>query len=169
MRGATVDRLCRKRRRVVSIHAPHAGRDHQLLRRRTHILVSIHAPHAGRDIQFQDRSCTSESFNPRAPCGARHSNHYMEYAVWKFQSTRPMRGATWYDVFRLAETEVSIHAPHAGRDFWSSALRTPLDVSIHAPHAGRDCAARQIQRRGYCFNPRAPCGARRRTAGVFGG
>ena len=56
--------------------------------------ISIHAPHAGRDT------------------GAFTEDGKVE----KFQSTRPMRGATGdynRDIFADA---ISIHAPHAGRD-----------------------------------------------------
>ena len=33
---------------------------------------------------------------------------------------------------------VSIHAPHAGRDYADVTALHPRKVSIHAPHAGRD-------------------------------
>ena len=58
--------------------------------------------------------------------------------IGRFQSTRPMRGATIgvYEVV-VADT-VSIHAPHAGRDGGAAVLLWDKDVSIHAPHAGRD-------------------------------
>ena len=78
-----------------------------------------------------------------------------------FQSTRPMRGATAAQVYlatgcrcfnprapcgarrllgaaHALETEVSIHAPHAGRDAPRCGGGRPENVSIHAPHAGRD-------------------------------
>ena len=81
----------------------------------------------------------------------------------KFQSTRPMRGATFtmlisnrstfhfnprapcgarrlaVDAFALRHA-ISIHAPHAGRDQRSGRRGAPLEISIHAPHAGRDSA-----------------------------
>ena len=56
----------------------------------------------------------------------------------KFQSTRPVRGAT--SAKRLVPDYISI--------------------SIHAPRAGRDHAASPISGRARHFNPRAPCGAR---------
>ena len=71
-----------------------------------------------------------------------------------------MRGATFPNGSTIEEVRVSIHAPHAGRDFivysvyvdWMFQSTRPMrgatlgrvpflldtDVSIHAPHAGRD-------------------------------
>ena len=57
-----------------------------------------------------------------------------------FQSTRPMRGATAIAIATGKLSFVSIHAPHAGRDF--------------------DYVKDSLQ--GCSFNPRAPCGARPR-------
>ncbi|EFR40754.1 hypothetical protein HMPREF9162_2210 [Selenomonas sp. oral taxon 137 str. F0430] len=55
----------------VSIHAPRAGRDFTSARHRTTQTVSIHAPRAGRDSADSHRRVRRQSFNPRAPCGAR--------------------------------------------------------------------------------------------------
>ena len=56
-----------------------------------------------------------------------------------FQSTRPMRGATTGDDRAAQQADISIHAPHAGRDQRDKRLQERIDISIHAPHAGRDC------------------------------
>ena len=56
--------------------------------------ISIHAPHAGRDS---------------------HTVFFSPFQV-RFQSTRPMRGATTITGYNVWFTEISIHAPHAGRD-----------------------------------------------------
>ena len=145
----------------VSIHAPHAGRDIRRRRRLQHRLVSIHAPHAGRDARLALIERLGQCFNPRAPCGARPSSSLTKYLYFlvsihaphagrdvlhktrwepqiKFQSTRPMRGATCC---------IRSHSSH-GR------------VSIHAPHAGRDGSVQQNPSMMGSFNPRAPCGAR---------
>ncbi len=79
-------------------------------------------------------------FNPRAPCGARLASFESAAAIWSFQSTRPVRGATHLPVLRGRRRHVSIHAPRAGRD--------PARTGASRPQAR--------------FNPRAPCGARRR-------
>ena len=124
----------------ISIHAPHTGRDAEVEKLRAELKISIHAPHTGRD---QGRSRWR-------PCSRR------------FQSTRPIRGATLiadslyvsYKYFnprapygarpeciRLQSlyARISIHAPHTGRDFglaYNEKVRK--EISIHAPHTGRD-------------------------------
>ena len=79
-----------------------------------------------------------------------------------FQSTRPMRGATDCLLLPALREWVSIHAPHAGRDHCISKLLSPLECfNPRAPcGARRRTSTPTIQRR--CFNPRAPCGARHR-------
>ncbi|EGK58596.1 hypothetical protein HMPREF9081_1902 [Centipeda periodontii DSM 2778] len=62
-----------------------------------------------------------------------------------FQSTRPVRGAT----------------------ITPEQFAALLKVSIHAPRAGRDDSISYQARRGACFNPRAPCGARPPAALVW--
>ena len=102
--------------------------------------ISIHAPHTGRDPRRRRRWDRGSDFNPRAPYGARrsgradpaaesdisiHAPHtgrdstasLQRKSLNRFQSTRPIRGAT----HRVARREpgsvrISIHAPHTGRD-----------------------------------------------------
>ena len=56
----------------------------------------------------------------------------------KFQSTRPVRGAT-----KIYHKEIEQHI-----------------ISIHAPRAGRDLHKATERKKRTYFNPRAPCGAR---------
>jgi len=56
--------------------------------------VSIHAPRAGRDPPAAARPPGFESFNPRAPRGARPTATRPNASCRRFQSTRPARGAT---------------------------------------------------------------------------
>ena len=56
---------------------------------------------------------------------------------------------------------ISIHAPRVGRDRPRLfGLRKVLLISINAPRVGRDGHCHGRGRRGWNFNPRAPCGAR---------
>ena len=100
--------------------------------------ISIHAPRAGRDEAGDVEIGSPTNFNPRAPCGARLAEwKRMGYSV-KFQSTRPVRGATGHFLPFLLPVLISIHAPRAGRDDEPFAVVMPIKISIHAPRAGRD-------------------------------
>ena len=95
MRGATVPVCDRRLCVVISIHAPHAGRDAGDKYITGSNCISIHAPLAGCDVEhIQHTVWFSPYFNPRAPCGARQGDHL---------GGTPLRA-------------ISIHAPHAGRD-----------------------------------------------------
>ena len=80
----------------------------------------------------------------------------------RFQSTRPIRGATTARLLRRWAADISIHAPHTGRDNKQAPKSSTMqlfqstrpirgatiqgitlagvlfDISIHAPHTGRD-------------------------------
>ena len=57
-------------------------------------IISIHAPRAGRDFQKANNRVALPNFNPRAPCGARLFRCCKMFLPTRFQSTRPVRGAT---------------------------------------------------------------------------
>ena len=123
-----------------------------------------------------------QDFNPRAPCGARQRKPRITDISGKFQSTRPLRGATTAAGITLVQllfqstrplrgatarllasdnsTIISIHAPLAGRDSTPSRQSVRHLISIHAPLAGRDHILPTSPQRQPDFNPRAPCGAR---------
>ena len=123
--------------------------------------ISIHAPHTGRDVYKPGKIV----------------------ALTPFQSTRPIRGATYAVALVLHVAGISIHAPHTGRDQSCWAFPHALWISIHAPHTGRDDTVRldgvhwevfqstrpirgatwrpaHPRRKRRNFNPRAPYGAR---------
>ena len=105
--------------------------------------ISTHAPLAGRDGDGGRGSDAIAYFNPRAPCGARPRGQ---------AGLRQQRA-------------ISTHAPLAGRDRHPSRHPPPAKaISTHAPLAGRDDLI--CDEHNYLtsdFNPRAPCGARRRS------
>ena len=111
-----------------------------------------------------------------------------------FQSTRPIRGATFTPtaclIFRCSH--FNPRAPYGARQSVQVLVRLGHAISIHAPHTGRDhytghqpVTRRQFQStrpiRGATdkytgstwdvlnFNPRAPYGARHLALAVFGG
>ena len=74
----------------------------------------------------------SRNFNPRAPCGARQpSSGFPTQINTKFQPTRPLRGATAHRPRGDRRSEISTHAPLAGRDI--SCTEIPASVEIFQP------------------------------------
>ena len=122
--------------------------------------VSIHAPHAGRDARQMPMRPRFFSFNPRAPCGARLLPSAIGFASEMFQSTRPMRGATFLNATSECRKVFQSTRPMRGATFRRARYGRLCHVSIHAPHAGRDRQGGADTGRHRCFNPRAPCGAR---------
>ena len=144
----------------VSIHAPRVGRDIEAYPMRDGMTVSIHAPRVGRDRRHLPLHQPRAGFNPRAPCGARHDPAECNLRSLRFQSTRPVWGATAPATSPYHYSSVSIHAPRVGRDEVSNPCDELVDVSIHAPRVGRDAAPSHPIHPPKRFNPRAPCGAR---------
>ena len=103
--------------------------------------ISIHTPHAGSD----------------------RLRHLQKHRQHKFQSTLPMRGATWIPKTSLGKKLViSIHTPHAGSDLFSERLHKVWKISIHTPHAGSDVKTAEQISNHLDFNPHSPCGERQR-------
>ena len=152
---------------LISIHAPRVGRDnskfpvgakpkhfnprapcgarqHRRAYTQNQSAISIHAPRVGRDPSEIPAESILSNFNPRAPCGARPKRNTRRVNSIKFQSTRPVWGATFAVAVAISVLPISIHAPRVGRD--------SIGQSLFEQHTH--------------FNPRAPCGARRKA--VFG-
>ena len=116
---------------------PVRGATPYYIRKDTDPKVSIHAPRAGRDYARQSRTPSFRRFNPRAPCGARLSAALMLDFILVFQSTRPVRGATF-----------PLHS-----------LRTRFQFQSTRPVRGATVLI-GAHTKTLRFNPRAPCGAR---------
>ena len=103
-----------------------------------------------------------EHFNPRAPCGARRASFSRQLRACPFQPTRPLRGATDIRLpSPLLRGKFQPTRPLRGATAAKRHVDRHTDISTHAPLAGRDTFS-TIQSAIYCyFNPRAPCGARR--------
>ena len=102
--------------------------------------ISIHAPHAGCDVSARLFSCRNSIF----------------------QSTHPMRGATWASLARPPRAPISIHAPHAGCDRHTGQI-VSVCFQFQSTHPMRgatlSCFAAEFAKDD--FNPRTPCGVRR--------
>ena len=109
---------------IISIHAPHAGRDHIAFNAAHVVGISIHAPHAGRDRRRFNVG-QARYISIHAPHAGRDSSRStLRLAPEGFQSTRPMRGATFIFAAIPLHFSISIHAPHAGRDSHHNASPT---------------------------------------------
>ena len=102
-------------------------------------LISTHAPLAGRDEELPDGEPWNLYFNPRAPCGARPAAKHPIMTNFRFQPTRPLRGATSGLGLTGGISWISTHAPLAGRDVEIGfKFHDGTAISTHAPLAGRD-------------------------------
>ena len=119
-------------------------------------------------------------FNPRAPCGARPVTMYQIATKGKFQSTRPLRGATLaaelevLDIPQFQSTRPLRGATSGSCTSWPAVRyfnpRAPCGarltrapegelasrISIHAPLAGRDQIGKWVQKASYEFQSTRP-------------
>ena len=103
-------------------------------------------------------------FNPRAPYGARRSTPAAEPIWLEFQSTRPIRGATSTALgTTLDRIKFQSTRPIRGATLIQEYNHDCKEISIHAPHTGRDGIQDQVSVFFRNFNPRAPYGARRNS------
>ncbi len=148
----------------ISIHAPHTGCDSQSEGASVfQVRISIHAPHTGCDAIGHCKLIEQCYFNPRTPYGMRRIRQERMVTARRFQSTHPIRDATFAGGGGASTGIISIHAPHTGCDpetehycedvlFQSThpirdattdrgGRRMTTAISIHAPHTGCDCSA----------------------------
>ena len=170
---------------VISIHAPRVGRDSKSHSPFLRVgLFQSTRPVWGATTFEQAFGEVEVNFNPRAPCGARHTlprmignalvisihaprvgrdliDNYTFLAASQFQSTRPVWGATSGGAKVEAHTVISIHAPRVGRDADQLLCRGQVSIfqSTRPVWGATMHHRRNVGGRNY-FNPRAPCGAR---------
>ena len=125
------------------------------------LVISIHAPLTGSDRICSPNASNVFYFNPRSPYGERQLSTGCPGVLEIFQSTLPLRGATFLIPREPSHYRISIHAPLTGSDTcpavaWADGRRfqstlplrgattTParpmdmFDISIHAPLTGSD-------------------------------
>ena len=160
MRGATALIHNKGAWLIISIHAPHAGRDVAVRHGGRGCGISIHAPHAGRDRRSLLQGGYYTHFNPRAPCGARQLESKLVGIASNFNPRAPCGARLRTKIKGGQPLYFNPRAPCGAR---LACMRPRTDheqISIHAPHAGRDCTRRTYLYWRIYFNPRAPCGAR---------
>ena len=147
-------------------------------------IISIHAPHAGRDSLVRRARRRRTDFNPRAPCGARPLWIGSAIRFSLFQSTRPMRGATilgsrYHTAMALFQSTRPMRGAtrdirtnsgsilfQSTRPMRGATTGHGLKITVGIfqstrPMRGATSFLIAAWRALADFNPRAPCGARR--------
>ena len=141
VRGATGIMSCGVWVTGISIHAPRAGGDPAaFFIMSAHGAISIHAPRAGGDGACAAARLRLMHFNPRPPCGGRLLFRTVQRGIIQFQSTPPVRGATFPVRYMFLQ--------------YSRFQSTP-------PVRGATTATAPTGQARRYFNPRPPCGGRR--------
>ena len=143
LRGATVTQDGDTAVKMISIHAPLAGRDPvfclcTLLR----FYFNPRAPCGARRPCYRHTGC-ADYFNPRAPCGARRPRAVCQSGAGSFQSTRPLRGATSCAPILALDLRFQSTRPLRGATSTFALNNSITTISIHAPLAGRDSKSAQ--------------------------
>ena len=149
---------------AISIHAPHTGRDAdgksaidvgqqfqstRPIRGATkkhpppidNPNFNPRAPYGARRFAIWADLLHLQYFNPRAPYGARLLTGVLVVWLFRFQSTRPIRGATGTSFSLRVSREFQSTRPIRGATRSLNPFVPPKHmISIHAPHTGRDFA-----------------------------
>ena len=147
----------------ISIHTPLAGSDRWPAGTSSLGSISIHTPLAGSDKAHSHGVPQQTDFNPHSPCGERLADFYTYWQGEEFQSTLPLRGATFHSrhsghpesfqstlPLRGATTGHTLFLPASkfqstlplrGATASSTDVIDTLQISIHTPLAGSDSAA----------------------------
>ena len=119
--------------------------------------ISIHAPLAGRDYRIHAFLSSIYNFNPRAPCGARPLPTGHPIFNTRFQSTRPLRGATAARrALGTVRKKFQSTRPLRGATRRAGMAGRKSTISIHAPLAGRDADQRETMCKHWPFQSTRP-------------
>ena len=120
-----------------------------------------HSPCGERLPQRHPHSASGKYFNPHSPCGERPPSAPVSPLRPEFQSTLPMRGAT-YAVCHAVPRRRGFQStlPMRGATIAGHRHRAVGHISIHTPHAGSDSWFLTSPKSYGNFNPHSPCGER---------
>ena len=132
--------------------------------------ISIHAPLTGSDLLAPYSNRGLSNFNPRSPYGERLYAPERPIGVTLFQSTLPLRGATYLSRGWSVYCTISIHAPLTGSDRCTGHAKDDRrDFNPRSPYGERRLVTRRFCYGTY-FNPRSPYGERqprKETPGII--
>ena len=121
--------------------------------------ISIHAPRGGSDPCWPHRSPPATHFNPRSPWGERLVPLHIPGALFQFQSTLPVGGAT-QSTQPVASQYAQFQSTLPVGGATVHALGYTLDdlISIHAPRGGSDDAPQVVPFNRKVFQSTLPVG-----------
>ena len=131
------------------------------------LLISIHAPHTGRDSSAGISSLPTSSFQSTRPIRGATTFKQRVAAVGIISIHAPHTGRDPCRARHRQPQRISIHAPHTGRDLRGLNVFPVECISIHAPHTGRDASRQSSHLANPNFNPRAPYGARQQKCIIY--
>ena len=165
MRGATGAAEFNGDSFKISIHTPHAGSDsYAVCSWMWKRPISIHTPHAGSDVDpYHPLMGGVNIFQSTLPMrGATFSPAELCGLPKAFQSTLPMRGATTNTpTAQPLPEDFNPHSPCGERPDCRGIRQRIGRISIHTPHAGSDLWFLPVFPCLRYFNPHSPCGERR--------
>ncbi len=100
----------------ISIHAPRVGCDRSSPQPFLINRISIHAPRVGCDPYVQRVLHAVFEFQSTHPVWGATDNDVFVTLTYKFQSTHPVWGATIVKHYHFPDISISIHAPRVGCD-----------------------------------------------------
>ena len=123
--------------------------------------ISIHAPLTGCDLMPTYNLPVRCDFNPRTPYGMRPFISFLVFILRVFQSTHPLRDATFHVfIYDLRHVNFNPRTPYGMRQSTSFYQSQVLIISIHAPLTGCDFNKNGSNGQYGDFNPRTPYGMR---------
>ena len=127
-------------KKIISIHAPRTGSDGLIsLREVLRMSISIHAPRAGSDGGSRGVRPLCNLFQSTLPVRGATYYSYKGALYLAFQSTLPVRGATFCPVPVTIVAVFQSTLPVRGATAALLFSHCKMFISIHAPRAGSDC------------------------------
>ena len=122
------------------------------------------APVWGPTMTTRELEKAIRDFNPRPPCGGRRYDKLDAMTVKYISIHGPRVGAdSTSGQYAQTPLTISIHGPRVGADAHCSVQAVLPEISIHGPRVGADVLAGGRVVAVPDFNPRPPCGGRRRS------
>ena len=122
--------------------------------------ISIHTPLAGSDQARQLDDLADRVFQSTLPLRGATWTCSTSTTSTSFQSTLPLRGATWTCSTSTTSTSFQSTLPLRGATRASHIRFLHLPISIHTPLAGSDQTPKAKRHDHQDFNPHSPCGER---------